>query len=58
MPSVNRISVSLTPDFKERLKAYQKEHKLPSLAAALVELAAMGLGEDIKPRSEWGGKRK
>lgn len=58
MPSENRVTVNLTPEFAERLKEYQKEHNIKSLAAALVELAATGLGEDIKTRADWGGKRK
>ena len=58
-----RINVSITPEFQEIVARYQQERGLPSLSAALVELAQMAATEvygDQSPpaRKQWGGDRK
>lgn len=58
MPSKTRITVNPTPKFMAAVKKYRVDNDLPSDAAALLELAAKGLGVDIEPRNGWGGKRE
>lgn len=58
MPSKNRVTVNLSSDFLALVKAYQEENKLKSLAEAIANLAAIGLGQDVEPKAQWGGSRK
>lgn len=58
-----REKITLTPEFKAAIKAYQKENDLVSWAAALVYLATVGYEKETGksapgPLATWGGKRK
>lgn len=57
-----RIFVSVTDDFYQYIRQHQQRRGLKSLAAALVDLAAIGAesinGDVPAPRESWGGDRK
>lgn len=56
-----RHSVTLTDDLRAAVEQYRQRHDIPSFAAALVELARIGLetetGEEPPEAASWGGWR-
>lgn len=56
-----REKITVTPEFKETVAAYQKRHGFKSWAQALLHLAAVGYRaetqQELPPTPQWGGTR-
>jgi len=58
---MKRIAIYVTPEFYKNAVAYQAALDLPSLSAAVVALAVLGLQKEgltvREARKQWGGPR-
>ena len=59
---MSREKVTVTPEFKEAVAAYQAQHGLKSWSQALLHLAALGYEQETgtpppEPFAAWGGWR-
>jgi len=60
-PIMKRIAIYVTPEFHEAATLYKAALDLPSLSAAVVALAVLGLRQEgmtiQEARKPWGGPR-